>query len=95
MKIKYKIIDEYGDVISHEGGDVFTTNDTVMGQSSLRDGYGCRDAAKECAEHFWNEHDGEDHGWPLKFVILGEGDVELGTYEVDVETAPRFSASEA
>ena len=97
---RYKVKDGYGDTLSYEGSsgadvDIFVTGDTVTSKSDLDDEYGRRDAAQECAEHFWNEHDGETHGWPLTFIILGEGGEELGRFSVDVETAPRFSASAA
>ena len=103
MKLRYKVKDEYGDYLSrgttsdHDNPEVFTTGDTVVSKDDLEaDNYsGRRGAAAECAEHFWNEFDGEDHGWPLTFTILDEDDNELGRFQVDVETAPRFSASEA
>ena len=103
MKLRYKVQDDYcedGDTLCYEGSngadvDVFVTGDTVISTADLSDKYGRRDAAKECAEHFWHEFDGETHGWPLTFTILDEDDNELGRFQVDVETAPRFSASEA
>jgi hypothetical protein len=96
MKIRYKVQDDYGDAISHEGGDVFTADIQMFNLNCECDRI---DAAEECAEHFWHDKtkldDGADYGWPLTFVLLGEGDEELGLYEVDVDARPRFSASEA
>jgi hypothetical protein len=93
MKIKYKVTDEYGDAVTHVDGDVFEVS--VPGHHDLDCECGRKDAAEECADHFWHECGGEDGEWPLTFIILGEGNEELGTYGVDVDTAPRFSASEA
>lgn len=102
MKLRYKVQDDYGDTLCYEGSngadvDIFVTGDTVVSKTDLEeDNYsGRRGAAAECAEHFWHEFNGETHGWPLTFILLGEGDEDFGRYSVDVETAPRFSASEA
>jgi hypothetical protein len=95
MKIRYRVQDDYGAAISHEGGDVFTAD--IQGFDLDRE-YGRRDAAEECAEHFWHDktklEDGAAYSWPLTFVLLGEGDEELGTLQVDVDARPRFSAIE-
>jgi hypothetical protein len=57
MKLRYKVQDDYGDTITHGGGDVFATGDTTVARCSLH--------ADEC------------------------------TRRDAVDTAPRFSASEA
>ena len=96
MKIRYKVQDDYGDAITHKGGDVFIAD---IQQFDLDCEHGRRDAAEECAEHFWHDttklEDSAAYSWPLTFVILDIVDNELGLYEVDVDARPRFSASEA
>jgi hypothetical protein len=96
MKIRYKVMDDYGATITHNGGDVFIAD---IQQFDLDCKYDRIDAAAECAEHFWHDttklEDSAAYSWPLTFVILDIVGNELGLYEVDVEARPRFSASEA
>jgi hypothetical protein len=48
--------------------------------------------AKECAEDFWDHHDGWESNWPMTFKLFDANKNELGTYIVDMEAEPTFSA---
>ena len=96
MELRYRVHNDSNGYINHEEGDVFSTDTTSVDEEDLKsDNYsGRRYAAAKCANNFWNEHAGDTYGWPLKFELLSGTDEYLGTYEVDVETAPQFRASE-
>ena len=47
--------------------------------------------AVDAAENFWDNHDGWECSWPLDFVIYQDGE-EKGTFSVEVESSPTFSA---
>ncbi len=50
-------------------------------------------SAEECAEHYHDNHDGWESVWPLD-VTLYDGDENLGTFVVEMEAEPIFTASE-
>ena len=89
--IKYRVIDPEEECLTDPDDSFFR----MIIDNDLSDEYGKCDAAEECAMNFYTNHCGESYNWPLVFVLLGEGDEELGLYEVDVDARPRFSASEA
>ena len=47
---------------------------------------------EDMADDYHTNHDGWEANWPLTFVILDEGNHELGRYLVDRETIPSFLA---
>lgn len=50
--------------------------------------------ARECAQDYWDNHDGWEASWPLTFVLHdGEGGPELGRFFVDMEARPSFTAA--
>lgn len=48
--------------------------------------------ATDAAECEFYDHDGWEHSWPIPFSIFKDK-VYLGTFEVDMEPTPAFSAS--
>ena len=50
--------------------------------------------AEAAAENYHYRHDGWDPSWPLILVIRDENGSEIGTYEVDRESVPQFTARE-
>lgn len=50
--------------------------------------------AEQAADDFHSEHDGFECSWPREFKILGPDDAVLGTFEVDRDVEPVFSAVE-
>jgi hypothetical protein len=51
-------------------------------------------AATEAAEDYWDMHDGWEDSWPLT-IILVDLDGSESRWEVDQDTKPVFSATEA
>lgn len=47
--------------------------------------------AEEAAEDFFHKHEGWDCEWPLAFLVYSNG-AHLGTWSVDMESRPAFSA---
>jgi hypothetical protein len=47
--------------------------------------------AEDAAEDFFNNHDGWECTWPVALTVYS-GDECLGSFSVDMETVPRFSA---
>ncbi len=54
--------------------------------------YDIEDIAAECAEQYWNDHDGWDRKWPITFSIFKDA-ILLGYVEVEMEMEPMFSAT--
>lgn len=48
--------------------------------------------ATDLADHFFHNHDGWEHSWPLQFRIYEDGK-EVARYSVEQETAPTFHAN--
>lgn len=48
--------------------------------------------AQEYAEFYHNNRDGWEAHWPMVFVVADENDSILGTYEVERDSMPVFSA---
>lgn len=49
--------------------------------------------AQDAAQHYYDECDGWESTWPIKFEIF-DGQESLGIYEVHLEHEPTFSAIE-
>lgn len=47
--------------------------------------------ATDLADHFFHNHDGWDHSWPVQFRLY-EDDKEVGRFSVEQEAVPSFSA---
>jgi hypothetical protein len=48
--------------------------------------------AEDAADYEYHDCDGWDRSWPLTFKIWDENGVELGSFLVDLEFDPTFSA---
>lgn len=51
--------------------------------------------SEECAEDYWENHDGYEARWPLEFQIFEteESENPIATFEVDMEEIPTFSSN--
>lgn len=49
----------------------------------------------ECAEDYWDNHDGSEARWPLEFQIFEteESENPIAIFEVDMEAIPTFSSN--
>ncbi len=48
--------------------------------------------AEQCAENYWDNHDGYQSNWPLVFEIFLDGESK-GKFDVDMESIPQFYGS--
>ena len=49
---------------------------------------------QDCAEDFWNNHDGWESTWPLSFSVFSKSGELLFSGEVSMEMEPQFSCGE-
>lgn len=49
---------------------------------------------EECAKDFYENHDGWDVAWPIKFKLYDENENYIATYEINLEWEPDFQAQE-
>ena len=49
--------------------------------------------AQDAAEEYHNDHDGWESSWPCDFTIWNESGKNLGTFTVEREFDPTFSAN--
>ena len=50
--------------------------------------------AEDAADNYHSCHDGWENSWPLDISVFKEDGTLIGTFEVERETVPSFSASE-
>ena len=48
--------------------------------------------AEDCAKNYHNQHDGWESSWPITITIYRLDETKLGSFEVDRDVEPVFSA---
>ncbi|AZZ92789.1 hypothetical protein EUZ85_19495 [Hahella sp. KA22] len=67
---------------------------TDLSPASLKYGRVLGSIAKECAEDYFNDHDGWESTWPMTFTLhLAEDGPIIGKFNVDMEQVPAFFAT--
>lgn len=87
--IKYRVIDPEEDCLIDHDDSLFK----MTSNKDLSNVYEARDAAEECAMHFYVNHCGESYNWPLVFAIVDDKDIEIVSHEVELDLQPRFKAT--
>lgn len=72
--------------------DGFSDAYDMKGNFYLEDKWELEMAAQDCANDFWSNHDGWECSWPMNFTLYAPDGVALGTFEIEQEVEPVFSA---
>lgn len=72
--------------------DGFDDAYAMKGNFYLEDNWELEMAAQDCAQNFWTNHDGWECSWPLNFTLYSPDGKTLGTFEIEQEYDPVFSA---
>ena len=83
-ELLYYTVEDFNDGIE----DAFA----MKGDFYLEDKWELEMAAQDCAQNFWTNHDGWECSWPLNFTIYTPDGKILGTFEIEQEYDPVFSA---